>query len=453
MKSLNCSYDGSFSFLSQDKLENSNKNENGQFFYNERTPSLFSSPSPSDHPSSSKEENDKNRERQKTLPSTRELSPTENHLNTKSNKVRFSLIIADDDKEDIFEDITTKNDSLKIGNSLNKDPYANLKFISALNMDFVFDENVSQKRSYIPSKPYRVLDAPEMEDDFYKQLLHWSPQNNKIVIGLTNSVYIWDSKTKSGDLLCEIPDDEDLCSLKWSPSGDELLFGMSNGEIKLWDINENKLIQSMLSHRSKVSCLDWNDFGIFSGSKDKDINWIDYRMDQPNVKRFCGHSGQVLNLKLSPFNDPMILSSGNDSIVNVFDLRNDISCLMQNFHDGAVRAINWSPFQRGLFASGGASSDKMLKTWNLNTLQLIDEVFTGAQICDLTFGKTEKEIMVGLGGDINSVDIFQVKSLEKVGRLSGHRMRVLNMDLSPDGSELVSISADETMRFWKLNQF
>jgi cell division cycle 20-like protein 1 (cofactor of APC complex) len=448
MKSLNCSYNESFQFFSEENIKTSSKKENDHFFITKTSsPCDSNKPNQDDSLFDYNEESKEIRKRQRTMPSTRDLSPTESQTITPP-KGRFSLIIGDE--EDIFEEITTN--TLFSSNSSFKDPYEDLKVISAINMDFYFDENVSNKRSNLPRKAFRVLDAPEMEDDFYKQLLHWSPINNKIAIGLTNSIYIWDSNTKSAEFLFEFPETEDLCSLKWNPIGDQLALGMSSGEIKLWDVNQNMMVQSMLCHSSKVSCLEWNQSGIFSGSKDKHINWVDYRIAQSNVKRFVGHSRQIINIKSSLFNNPYILSGGNDSLVNVFDYRNDISCVMQCAHQGPVRAINWSPFRRGHFASGGASSDKMLKTWNLNSLEMVDEVFTGAQICDLVYSKQHKEILVGLGGDINSIDLFNIGNMEKVGRLEGHDMRVLNLDLSPDGLEMISISPDETMRFWEMNQ-
>jgi len=37
-----------------------------------------------------------------------------------------------------------------------------------------------------------------------------------------------------------------------------------------------------------------------------------------------------------------------------------------------------------------------------------------------------------------------------LGELQGHTNRVLHLALSPEGDRVVSASADETLRFWKL---
>ena len=41
--------------------------------------------------------------------------------------------------------------------------------------------------------------------------------------------------------------------------------------------------------------------------------------------------------------------------------------------------------------------------------------------------------------------------MEPIKTLSFHNDRILSMDLSPDGSKLVSISADETLCMWKID--
>jgi cell division cycle protein 20 (cofactor of APC complex) len=40
--------------------------------------------------------------------------------------------------------------------------------------------------------------------------------------------------------------------------------------------------------------------------------------------------------------------------------------------------------------------------------------------------------------------------MAKVKELDGHTARVLHMAVSPDGSQVVSAAADETLRFWDI---
>jgi cell division cycle 20-like protein 1 (cofactor of APC complex) len=61
--------------------------------------------------------------------------------------------------------------------------------------------------------PYKVLDAPELADDFYLNLVDWGRQNI-LGVGLGNCVYMWNSDTGRVNKLCELQDDT-VTSVSW----------------------------------------------------------------------------------------------------------------------------------------------------------------------------------------------------------------------------------------------
>jgi len=42
----------------------------------------------------------------------------------------------------------------------------------------------------IPKQPFKVLDAPMLQDDFYLNLVDWS-STNILAVGLNGAVYVW----------------------------------------------------------------------------------------------------------------------------------------------------------------------------------------------------------------------------------------------------------------------
>ena len=48
-----------------------------------------------------------------------------------------------------------------------------------------------------------------------------------------------------------------------------------------------------------------------------------------------------------------------------------------NEHEAAVKALAWSPHQNGLLASGGGSTDKKIKLWNVKTNEVVKSIDTG----------------------------------------------------------------------------
>jgi len=49
--------------------------------------------------------------------------------------------------------------------------------------------SIKSKRK-INKLPYKVLDAPALQDDFYLNLIDWA-QQNFLAVGLASNVYLW----------------------------------------------------------------------------------------------------------------------------------------------------------------------------------------------------------------------------------------------------------------------
>lgn len=76
----------------------------------------------------------------------------------------------------------------------------NLKGSSCATTD---DTKKDEKRK-IAKCPFKVLDAPGLQDDFYIDLLDWSSKN-EIGVGLGKAIFIWHAGTGNVTKLCESP--------------------------------------------------------------------------------------------------------------------------------------------------------------------------------------------------------------------------------------------------------
>ncbi|KAL6979961.1 hypothetical protein U1Q18_021612 [Sarracenia purpurea var. burkii] len=98
------------------------------------------------------------------------------------------------------------------------------------------------RRRYIPQGSERTLDAPELLDDFYLNLLDWG-SSNILAIALRNLVYLWDASDGSVTELVAI--DEEIgpvTSVKWAPDGRHLAVGLNNSHVQLWDSLATRLV-------------------------------------------------------------------------------------------------------------------------------------------------------------------------------------------------------------------
>jgi hypothetical protein len=67
---------------------------------------------------------------------------------------------------------------------------------------------------YISKTPYKVLDAPDLQDDFYLNLVDWS-SGNFLGVGLGSSVYLWNGATNSVTNMCNLGPYDSVCSVNW----------------------------------------------------------------------------------------------------------------------------------------------------------------------------------------------------------------------------------------------
>ena len=51
-----------------------------------------------------------------------------------------------------------------------------------------------QQQRKISRAPFKVLDAPALQDDYYLNLVDWSSQNT-LAVGLGSCVYLWSAST------------------------------------------------------------------------------------------------------------------------------------------------------------------------------------------------------------------------------------------------------------------
>ena len=341
-----------------------------------------------------------------------------------------------------------------------------------------YSSNQTYKRK-INLTPERILDAPNLVDDYYLNLLEWG-RANLLAVALGPDIYLWNAETCETSLLMSTIKDNtpilednahNITSLSWMNNGICLGLGLPNGTIELWDVVKGSKIREMKGHSDRVSSLAWNIYNISSGSKDKLLKNFDVRSPEGETWKIRQHKQEVCALKYSPEFD-LLASGGNDNVAYIWDVRklnnkllnisnlNDINnsdynttkpYVINNYHTAAVKAMAWCPWQRHILATGGGTKDKTIKVFNCDSNKIIKNVETGSQVCALLWNKKEREIISSHGFNKNQITIWNYQKMRKVCELKGHMSRVLYLTMSSDENYICSGSGDETLRFWKIN--
>uniref|UniRef100_A0A6B2L5K7 CDC20/Fizzy WD40 domain-containing protein n=1 Tax=Arcella intermedia TaxID=1963864 RepID=A0A6B2L5K7_9EUKA len=300
----------------------------------------------------------------------------------------------------------------------------------------------------IPTTAERILDAPGLVDDYYLNLLDWSP-SNILSVALGGTVYLWNATTSSIQELVSYAD-RTVTSVSWSPSSPQhIALGTSDHLIELWDAEKAEKVRTIAGHSGRVISLAWNKQLLSSGSFDTTIHNNDLRMTNPLLSTLSGHVGEVCGLKWSP-DGAQLASGGNDNMLKIWQLDLTTPRFSLDHHKAAVKALAWCPFQASLLASGGGSADRTIKFWNTQTGSLLNSVDTESQVCAIQWSKTRKELVSSHGFSQNQLCVWKYPTMTKMAELTGHTQRVMHLALSPDGTTVCSGSADETLRFWRV---
>jgi cell division cycle protein 20 (cofactor of APC complex) len=166
-----------------------------------------------------------------------------------------------------------------------------------------------QPRS-IPTTAFKTLDAPDLLNDYYLNLLHWG-SSNILSIALGGTVYLWHPENGHTESIVELEAPNSyVSSVQWSGDGKTLAVGTSFNTVQLWDVGRMSMIREMEGHQSRVSCLAWNCGSssdvLSSGGKDSIIINHDIRAARNAYALFAGHTQEVCGLSWSPSGETLV---------------------------------------------------------------------------------------------------------------------------------------------------
>ncbi|KAJ3067534.1 hypothetical protein HDU98_009238 [Podochytrium sp. JEL0797] len=332
----------------------------------------------------------------------------------------------------------------------------------------------SRPRS-IAKSPYKVLDAPELQDDFYLNLVDWSSLNC-LGVGLGSCVYLWDASSSRVTKLCDLsvpgmvagqtPQGDTVTSVSWNPTGTLIAIGTNKGLLQIYDAPTSTHLHTLSGHESRIGSLAWTSpTQLTTGSRDRYICLRDLNAGGSHATgitdRLQAHRQEVCGLKWAqhPTPDKYLASGGNDNKLLLWD-RTMLHTPLHTFkdHQAAVKAIAWSPHRNGLLASGGGTADQHIRFWNTRVGEALGGLNTQSQVCNLAWSLEADEVVSTHGFSQNQVVVWKVSNgvdgktpqLSSLATLTGHTMRVLYLAVSPDNQNIVTGAGDETLRFWSV---
>eukprot|EP00178_Gracilaria_changii_P023396 TRINITY_DN70839_c0_g1_i1.p1 TRINITY_DN70839_c0_g1~~TRINITY_DN70839_c0_g1_i1.p1 ORF type:complete len:356 (+),score=52.68 TRINITY_DN70839_c0_g1_i1:69-1070(+) len=242
-----------------------------------------------------------------------------------------------------------------------------------------------------------------------------------------------------------------------SMDGQYALSGSWDKTLRLWDLNVGKTTRRFEDHTKDVLSVAFSadNRQIVSGSRDKTIKlWNTLAQCKYTIQDEQGHNDWVSCVRFSPSNtNPIIVSSGWDRVVKVWNLTN---CKLKNNHighGGYVNCVTVSP-DGSLCASGGKDFKAML--WDLNEGKHLYTLDHNDIINSLCFSPNRYWLCVATGPaikiwDLEGKQLVDELKPEVVSASSKNKApQCVSMAWSTDGHTLFAGYTDNVIRVYEV---
>lgn len=356
----------------------------------------------------------------------------------------------------LFDDILRDNESIIRGG-----------WSPSGNFAYVWTDNP------VPEQPSRILvweaETGSLVADLVghtEQLrqLSWSVDETSLLTvgGRDNSTRIWrviagDEQTQFSEINRLIYSNAYPTTARWSNDETLIATGYADGTVMVWDSMSAIPIFSQTGHQAAADTLAWShdNASLASASDDGTVIVWDAQSGERMFEAEHTMDGNrfEINVLLWQSNSQQLVTGGDDGFIRLWDIQTGevIHELQQTDSAGInVSALVWNTDESILLASG---DDGSVTLWDIANGDVVLDIFTDMLV---TFGvrwnRDESQILVwGDGLFTDAVAVYDTRTGERVYELSGHSNPVTSAVWSPDESQIVTASQDQTMRVWNLN--
>jgi WD40 repeat protein len=256
-------------------------------------------------------------------------------------------------------------------------------------------------------------------------------------------------------------------SILWSPKEKNLLIsGDSQGFLRLWDVNKEKLLDSnkIFMHSSIKTYKENSLIGI-----DWDLNDNIIAAAGIYIKLFKYENGKLIQysnsineyisptnifqVKFNPFSKENLnfLACCSDGIIRNFNEKNAKCTLELTSHTEKVFGISFHPVRNNVFAS--SSDDSKIGIWDLNKSQKANFLngHTNKVRQILWFiDQCDRDILISGSWDGN-IKFWDVENMSCIYTITEHYSDVYGLDICHNHPYLlISSSRDNSIRFWNV---
>ncbi|XP_045927934.1 apoptotic protease-activating factor 1 isoform X2 [Micropterus dolomieu] len=265
-------------------------------------------------------------------------------------------------------------------------------------------------------------------------------------------------KSTSGENLAEIQahDDEVLCCA-FSPNDHLLATCSSDRKVKVWNLERALLLRVFDEHEEQVNYCQFTNTArrllLATCSNDKCLNAKLWNLNKPSSQNtLFGHFEPVNHCCFSP-DDTYVSTSSNDGTVKLFQVSSANEWKTINVRDMFTESDEEVPVKCSTWTADGkriiCAARNAVLVFDVETSDMLLEIRTNrlstVQYCHACATSN----LLAIAFSNYAVELWDLEANKKMADCSGHLSWVQRVQFSPDGSQLLSCSYDQTVRLWE----
>lgn len=193
----------------------------------------------------------------------------------------------------------------------------------------------------------------------------------------------------------------------WTEMNPKLIAsGCGNGVILIWDVEQEKVVMELPGHKGEVQSLECShkiSNILLSAGADSSLMVWDFTKGQPVHVLPNSHQRGIYQTTWHPNNQNLFASVGSEGGLKIWDLKSDPKNMLVagiKAHNGDALSCDFSKYDE-IIAT--ASTDKLIKLWDLRKLQLPIHVLQGHRypVRKVRFSPHQPNILASGSYDMN----------------------------------------------------
>jgi energy-coupling factor transporter ATP-binding protein EcfA2 len=221
-----------------------------------------------------------------------------------------------------------------------------------------------------------------------------------------------------------------------------------DGKILEWDLNNNtRQYRTLVDNNfiNKSMSISKNGRWLACATTSTGIQLFNLNQTSSQPQLLTSQSGYIESLCFAPDNKSLFTASNtgsNTGIITWWDLINDTHTQFISYN-ARIRSINISP--NGSYLVAG--TDNGIVKWDIRTKQQVN-IYASANNFFNTVTHNNRGTIIASGDKKGTIYLFDANTNKLLRTFTAHNARVVDIEFSPDDTQLASCSNDSKIKIW-----